>query len=342
MIKPNEEANSRAQVFETLMENPGAIVSSSLLTQRLSSSRQAVFKAVCSLKDEGVPIESIPQKGYRLESIDELQKLSPTMIEFFLRDNPLFNRCIYMRETDSTQKVIKKLAMQEAEAGIVALTERQSEGRGRRGRSWQSPDEKNLMFSMLLRPTLKPGEVQLLNLAAGLAVKETLGELCGIPSELKWPNDILCRGKKLCGILSEAAGEPDRIYYAVTGIGINVNMGPPDIPEEIAGVATSVLIESGRRFARWKLLVDFLARFAALMELLTSRGGAVKLLSLYRRGCDTIGREIRVVQDEEIFNGRATGITPEGALVVHTRDGEKIFAAADVHHLRMAEGVNGG
>ena len=88
--------------------------------------------------------------------------------------------------------------------------------------------------------------------------------------------------------------------------------------------------------------MDFLARFAALMELLSSRGGAVKLLSLYRRGCDTIGREIRVVQDEEIFNGRATGITPEGALVVHTRDGEKIFAAADVHHLRMAEGVNGG
>ena len=104
MIKPNEEANSRAQVFETLMENPGAIVSSSLLTQRLSSSRQAVFKAVCSLKDEGVPIESIPQKGYRLESIDELQKLSPTMIEFFLRDNPLFNRCIYICEKRTPPK----------------------------------------------------------------------------------------------------------------------------------------------------------------------------------------------------------------------------------------------
>ena len=90
-------------------------------------------------------------------------------------------------------------------------------------------------------------------------------------------------------------------------------MGPPDIPEEIAGVATSVLIEGGRRFARWKLLVDFWPLRGADGTALLPRS-AVKLLSLYRRGCDTIGREIRVVQDEEIFNGRATGITPEGAL----------------------------
>ncbi|MDO4560436.1 MAG: biotin--[acetyl-CoA-carboxylase] ligase [bacterium] len=336
MIKPNEEANSRARVFEMLMENPGEIVSSSQLTQRLSFSRQAVFKAVCALKDEGVPIESIPQKGYRLEALDGLQRLSPTMIEFFLQGNPLFNKCVYMKETDSTQKVIKKLARQEAEAGVVALTERQSEGRGRRGRSWQSPDEKNLMFSMLLRPALKPGEVQLLNLAAGLAVKETLTKLCGIPAELKWPNDILCRGKKLCGILSEASGEPDRIYYAVTGIGININMDAADIPGEISGVATSVYIESGRQFARWRLLIAFLERFAALMELLTAKDGAAKLLALYRTACDTIGKEIRVLQDEESINGRATGVTSEGALVVLTAGGEKIFAAADVHHLRMA------
>ena len=336
MAKTNDEATSRAMIFEMLMEKPGEIIPSSLLTQKLSSSRQAVFKAVCALRDEGIPVESVPQRGYRLDGIEGLQRLSPTMIEYFLRGNPLFNRCIYMKETDSTQKVIKKLALQEAEAGVLALTERQSEGRGRRGRSWQSLDEKNLMFSMLLRPALKPGEVQLLNLAAGLAVKETLRELCGIPAELKWPNDILCRGRKLCGILSEASGEPDRIYYAVTGIGINVNMESADIPDDISAVATSVCIESGRQFARWKLLVEFLDRFAGFMCLLTSRGGAAKLLALYRTSCDTIGKDIRVMQDEEVFNGRATDITPEGALVVQTGEGEKIFAAADVHHLRMA------
>ena len=336
MTKPNEEANSRARVFEILMGTPGEIVSSSQLTQRLSLSRQAVFKAVCALKDEGVPIGSIPQKGYRLEALDGLQRLSPTMIEFFLKANPLFTKCLYMKETDSTQKVIKKLALQEAEAGVVALTERQSEGRGRRGRSWQSPGEKNLMFSMLLRPALKPGEVQLLNLAAGLAVKETLTRFCGIPAELKWPNDILCRGKKLCGILSEASGEPDRIYYAVTGIGININMDAADIPGEISGVATSVYIESGRQFARWRLLIAFLERFATLMGLLTAKDGAARLLALYRTACDTIGKEIRVLQDEESINGRATDVTQEGALVVLTAGGEKVFAAADVYHLRMA------
>ncbi|MDO5116517.1 MAG: biotin--[acetyl-CoA-carboxylase] ligase [Synergistaceae bacterium] len=337
MAKNNRnETNSRAKLLETLLEAQGEIVPGSQLTQRLSSSRQAVFKTICALREEGLPVESIPQRGYRLAETENLQALSPTLIEFFLLENPLFKRCVYMRETDSTQKVLKKMAAQDAEGGVVALSEIQSEGRGRRGRSWCGAPGKNLTFSVLLRPKLKPGEVQLLNLAAGLAVKESLREYCGIPAELKWPNDILCRGRKLCGILSEAAGESDRIYYAVTGIGLNVNTAAEDFPEELRASATSTLIESGRSIPRWKLLIKLLERFAVYMELLASREGAEKLLALYRLGCDTVGREVRVIQDGETFTGRAVGISAEGALIVLTGEGEKIFAAADVFHLRMA------
>ena len=246
MAKTAGEETSRTKLFELLIKNPGEVVSSSRVTELLSASRQAVFKAACSLRDEGLPVESLPQKGYRLGDMEAVQALPPTAVEYFMRANPLFKKFLYFKEADTTQSVIKSLARQEAPAGIVACAETQNAGRGRRGRSWAGTPGKNLTFSALLRPKLKPGEVQLLNLAAGLAVKETLRAMYGIPAELKWPNDILCRGRKMCGILSEAAGEPDRIYYAATGIGLNVNMEPDALPPELRATATSALIESGR------------------------------------------------------------------------------------------------
>ena len=334
MIKNTEEANSRAVIFEALMENQGNIVSGTALADKLSITRQALSKNIAALKAEGLPVESVSQKGYMLSGVEDTDALSSTLITYSLRDNPMFGRCICLKETDSTQSVIKKLARGGENAGVVATAEVQEMGRGRRGRNWQSVSGKNLMFSMLLRPPLLPGEVQLLNLAAGLSLKNTLRALCGLPAELKWPNDILCRGRKLCGILSESAGEAERIYYAVTGIGVNVNMTEEEIPDELRGIATSVLIESGKTWPRWKILVDFLRRFAAAAGLLCSEGGAEALLALYRKECDTIGKEINVICDNESFSGTASGVTGQGALIVKTGNGEKIFAAADVVHLR--------
>lgn len=334
MAKTASEETSRTKLFELLIENPGEVVSSSRVTERLSASRQAVFKAACALRDEGLPVESLPQKGYRLGNMEAVQALAPTAIEYFLRGNPLFNKFLYFQDVDSTQSVIKSLARQDAPAGIVACAEAQNAGRGRRGRSWVGASGKNIVFSVLLRPMLKPGEVQLLNLAAGLAVKETMRAMYGIPAELKWPNDILCRGRKMCGILSEAAGEPDRIYYAVTGIGVNVNMEPDDVPQELREIATSALVESGRILPRWRVLVTLLDNFARYAKMLDTKSGGAELLAVYRRECDTLGKDVKVIQDDEIFTGRATSVTREGALVVKINSEEKIFAAADVQHLR--------
>ena len=332
----NEGLSSRAALLELLLAGGGGVTSSSLLTQELGMSRQGVFKLICALKEEGLPIESLPQKGYLLGDIEKTDTLSPTFIEHCLKAVPGFNRCIYLKETESTQLVLKKLAQQEAPGGIIAVTDNQTGGRGRRGRSWQSPPGVNLAFSILLRPKLRPDEVQLLNLAAGMAVKEAVASVVKIKAELKWPNDVLCGGRKLCGILSEAAGESDRIYHAITGIGINVNMKEEDMPQAVAALATSCIIESGRTTARWLLLTETVRRFSELMNMLSEKGGAAALISLFRRECDTLGREVRVIQDDEGFTGRAIDVTPEGALRVLTGGEEKIFAAADVHHLRMA------
>lgn len=337
MAKFSGEETSRAAVLEALIEGHGELVAGAALSQRLGMTRQAVFKLIGALKAEGLPVISEPQKGYMLGDLEEMDGISPTLVEYYLRGIPIFNRCLYFSEIDSTQKPIKKLALDDAPEGIIAVADTQTGGRGRRGRYWSSAAGENLTFSTLLRPQLRPSEVQLLNLAAGMAVKESLIELTGIPAELKWPNDILCRGRKICGILSEAAGEPDRVYYAVTGIGINVNMPESSMAPEIASIATSCLIETGRRLPRWRLLTAVLQRFGELMDLLSSRGGAPKLISLYRMSCDTLGQEIRVEQDEKIYTGRAVGVADDGSLRVLTDDGEKTFAAADVHHLRMAE-----
>lgn len=334
MAKTACEETSRTKLFELLIENPGEVVSSSRVTERLAASRQAVFKAACALREEGLPVESLPQKGYRLGDMEAAQALAPTAMDYFLRGNPLFNKFLYFRDVDSTQSVIKSLARQDAPAGIVACAETQHAGRGRRGRSWAGTPGKNIVFSVLLRPKLKPGEVQLLNLAAGLAVKETLRSMYGIPAELKWPNDILCRGRKMCGILSEAAGEPDRIYYAVTGIGLNVNMEPDDVPAELRGIATSALVESGTTLPRWRVFVTLFGNFARYAEMLDSKSGSAELLAIYRRECDTLGKDVKVIQDDETFTGLAKSVTQEGALVVEINSEEKIFAAADVQHLR--------
>lgn len=313
----------------------GEFVPGSLLTEKLGFSRQALSKLVSSLREEGLDIKAVPQKGYMLKNINETDAMSQTLIDFLLRDHLLFNRSIYFPTITSTQHAIKKLAQEDAPEGIVAVADEQTEGRGRRGRSWYAPFSKNLLFSLLLRPKLRPGDVQILNLAAGLAVRSVLKNYYLIDAELKWPNDILVNGRKICGILSEAAGEPDRIYYAVTGIGLNVNFTQKDMNEEVKNIATSIMIEKGHSVPRPLLLSRILHTFSSYVRDLNKIDGKEKLFSTYRKECDTIGREVRVIEDEMQFRGTAVGITEQGALVVKIGEENKIFAAADVTHLRM-------
>lgn len=326
---------SRCRLLQYLAASEGEFIPGSVLTEKLGFSRQALFKHICALREEGLDITSVPQKGYMLKNINETDAMSQTLIDFLIMNDPIFKKSIYFSSITSTQHAIKRFAQQDAPEGIVAVADEQTEGRGRSGRSWHAPCSKNLLFSVLLRPELRPGDVQLLNLAAGLAVRSVLKDEYQIDAKLKWPNDILVNGRKICGILSEAAGEPDRIYYAVTGIGINVNFVEKDMDEEVREIATSINIEKGHAVPRPLLLSRILHSLSFFVLELKKTEGKERLLSTYRRECDTIGREISVIQDEEKFTGTALGITEQGALVVKLGKEEKIFAAADVTHLRM-------
>lgn len=335
-MRANDDAyTSRYRLLECLAESEGQFVAGAVLTERLKLSRQAIHKLVSALREEGLDIGSFPQKGYLLRNIAETDSMSVTLIDFLLRDNAVFNKSIYFPKITSTQQAIKKIAQQDAPEGIVAVADEQTEGRGRRGRTWHAPASKNLLFSVLIRPELRPGDVQLLNLAAGMAVRSVMRERYNLDARLKWPNDLLVNGRKICGILSEAAGEPDRIYYAITGIGLNVNFTEEDMSEDVKDIATSINIEKGHTVPRPLLLSYILERLAAFVQDLKKADGKGKLLFSYRKECDTLGRKVNVVQDEEMFTGTAVGITEQGALIVKTEEEEKIFAAADVHHLRM-------
>jgi BirA family biotin operon repressor/biotin-[acetyl-CoA-carboxylase] ligase len=333
----NDEIKNRARLFEMLASADGNPLSGSYIACRLGCSRQAVFKLASSLRKEGLNIESSPRKGYALRDLASCDALSPTLIEFLLKDNPVFHKCLYFGETESTQTALKRIAREDGSAsGIVAVSDRQSEGRGRVGRTWWSGAGKDLTFSVLTRPKLRPGEVQLLNLAAGIAVSDVLRSYYNTDAEIKWPNDVMVRGRKICGILSEASGEPDRIYFAVTGIGINVNSDTSGFPDELRESAASLAAELGCRVCRPYLMSRVLGRFAELIITMEAAGGRDALLSVYRNSCSTLGRRVRVICDGEEFCGTARDVTDQGALVVDIDGRAAVFAAADVHHLRLA------
>lgn len=330
--------STKILILQALAEGGGKILSSASLSQSTGLSRQGVWKAIVSLRKEGIPIESFPQKGYRLMG-KPTYDLAPTWLEWNLSDCPLGHPLHLYERVPSTQEIVKASARSGANQGLVAVCEEQTEGRGRRGRQWTSPRRLGLYFSTLLRPPLPPQALQLVSFAAGIAVLSALEELFSLHSVLKWPNDVLIRNRKVCGILSEAAGETDRVHYVVTGIGLNANFLAESFPQDLAGRATSLLIELGHPVDRGTVLVTILRHLATLMALLCKEGqGQKELLALYREKCGTVGQWVRVVTEEKEFLGKAIGISDEGSLLVDSNGNIKIFSVADVFHLDFGDG----
>ena len=314
-----EESANRAVAFKVLYENRGSVVSSAALTEELGISRQAVNKIISSLKEEGIPVVSIPQKGYMTGDVENCDSLSPALVEYFLAECPPFRRFIYADETDSTQKIIKKFAQAGEKEGLVAAAGLQTEGRGRRGRSWSAAKDRNLMFSMLLRPRLKPGEVQLLNLAAGMAVKAAVNDLTGLKCELKWPNDILCGKDKVCGMVSEILVKDGRRLLTI-GIGIDVNADESDFAA-IKRPVTSLKIQLGRSLNREELLRQIVLRLEAALSQV-QREGIRPWVDEWRKMDQFIGHAARIVEGGKILPGTILDINDDGSLLFCTESGQ--------------------
>ena len=297
----------------------------------LGISRAAVWKRIRRLRTRGFLIEA-GKSGYRLLSGPELSSeglglLIPS------------KHVIYKPLCDSTNE----LAVELAEKGLgeaVIVADAQGAGRGRLGRHWVSPSGLNIYMSILLRPLLPPRKGPLLALAAAIASALAIKARTGLPVGLKWPNDIVAGGKKLGGILLELRSDPDRILFAVAGIGINVNARRRDIPGKLKEIATSVLIETGRKTDRATLIAAIDKEFAHWLPLLLQEKGPETkkaldtILKTYRALSDTIGKKIALHAEGRVFEGTAADIDGEGGLLLSVRNKILRFSTGDVLMVR--------
>ncbi len=296
------------------------------ISQELGVSRTAVWKNIGQLKETGFKIQSVSNKGYRLTSL--VDKFEPALVQHYLTTKN-FGRALEVHETiSSTNSRAKELAQSGAAHGTLVVAERQSSGRGRLGRSWESPEGLGLWMSLILRPSFPPRFAPRMTVLAGLAVVQAISRITGLEAFIKWPNDIIINSKKLCGILTEMQADPDLIDYIVLGIGMNVNTQKEDFPIELRDSATSLKLEKGEHIDRCKLLAELLAVFEDLDNRYLKTGDFSEILNEYKEKCITLGRTVRVTGPTEAFEGTAVDLTDDFELIVETKSGEsrKVFS----------------
>lgn len=313
-------------VLALLRDAGDGYISGEEIARNLSVSRTAVWKHIRALKAAGYEIESHARKGYSLIEAPDL--LLPQEIQPKLQTKIVGKNIIHFEDIPSTNNEAKQLAMEGAPDGTVVVAEAQSTGKGRLSRGWHSPARKGIWFSVVLRPPFLPQEAPKCTLMAAVAVVRAMKDM-GFPVGIKWPNDVLCEGKKLVGILTEMNAEMERINFVVIGTGINVNIWPDDFPEEIREIATSLSIIARRNINRTELFIRILE---ALDELYLSveENGFGEALDEWRRYSVTLGQQVNVIGVKETFSGTAADIDDDGALLIDTPQGRRKVLAGDV------------
>ncbi|WP_051652496.1 biotin--[acetyl-CoA-carboxylase] ligase [Clostridium algidicarnis] len=234
----------------------------------------------------------------------------------------------YFDSIDSTNTKAKKLASKGAKEGTVIISEEQTAGRGRLGRSWISPKHKGLWMSIILRPNIAPINAVKITQIVAAAIHKSINCL-GIKSLIKWPNDIVLNDKKLCGILTEMNAELNRINYVVIGIGINVNLNEDEIPKDIRAIATSLKIESKDTVDRKALLCSILANFEIFYDEFLKNFNMETALKICRENSAILGKEIQVIKKDSCLCAKAIDITNDGRLLVEYEDGSKEYLISD-------------
>lgn len=299
-----------------LLNHTNDYISGQALAEQLGVSRQAVWKGINQLKEDGYQIDSVTRKGYRLQAMPS--HLNFAAMNSLLSTKIIGSQLVILETVGSTNDYLKQLGNEGCKNGTVVATREQVTGKGRLGRSWSAKRDDCLMFSLLMRPNIAPSEVSAITPLTGLAVCKALRDFTGLDCKIKWPNDIIVGKKKLVGILTEMSAEFDAVEYIVTGIGINVDQG--GFSEDIAFKATSILLETGKRTDKNKLLACVLAYIEE--EFLKNDLKLTQTaLSEYSDLCATIGKNVTFTRNSQPISGMAVGIAPNGELKIMLSDG---------------------
>lgn len=304
---------SRERVLALLRERQGEYCSGEAMSRLLGISRAGVWKAIEGLRQEGYVISSAPNRGYRLETSPDL--LSAGELSGALAGRLIGRALICLPTVDSTNSEVKRRAAGGAPEGLAVLADGQTGGRGRRGRPFQSMPGKGLYCSVLLRPACPPEELGQLTAWTAVAVCRAIRDCCGAECGIKWTNDLILGGRKVCGILTELELEAESAaaLAVVAGIGINVGQTPADFGPELAPAATSLSQELRRPVRRAELAAALLR---ALDEMYAAfPAGKPEYLAEYRRRCVTTGREVVLLRGKERVTAFAEEIDDRFALV---------------------------
>ncbi|MEY8337439.1 biotin--[acetyl-CoA-carboxylase] ligase [Lachnospiraceae bacterium 62-35] len=307
----------KTEILKLLREADG-YVSGQELCERLHVSRTAVWKVIKQLQEEGYQIEAVRNRGYCLMKTADVMTIAE--LESRIKGEWAGRNLVYYPETDSTNERGKRLAEEGCPHGTLVVADFQSAGKGRRGRSWTSPPGEAIYMSLILRPQILPAGAAMVTLAAAMAVAEGIRQVTRLPAMIKWPNDIVIKGKKICGILTEMSAEMECIHYVVVGIGINVNQ--EEFPEDIRDMATSLFLEKGEHVSRSVVAAAVMEAFEQYYACYEKTGDLSLLADEYNGMLVNRGQEVKVLAAKGDYTGISQGIEEDGRLLVKTRDGK--------------------
>jgi BirA family transcriptional regulator, biotin operon repressor / biotin---[acetyl-CoA-carboxylase] ligase len=318
------------KLIHLLVTNATVVVPGPKIASEIGVTRSTVWKWIEELRSLGVQIKGHPSSGYQLQKLPDL--LVPSLVRRELGDAEIGHKVIHFFRIGSTNDVALALAAADkgrSAHGTLVVAEEQTAGRGRFGRTWYSEKSSGIYSSVILRPPLSPASAPALTLMAGVAAHAAVSSATGLPVDIRWPNDLLLNGKKVCGILTEMNAELDRLHSVVLGIGINVNHR--EMPPELAAIATSLRIETGKVYSRAQVLVSLLKELERHYRLLLESGTAPIIERWAARSTYAKGKRIRVLASSGEFLATTLGLEPSGALKVRRDDGrEESLVAGEV------------
>jgi BirA family transcriptional regulator, biotin operon repressor / biotin---[acetyl-CoA-carboxylase] ligase len=317
------------RIVHLLMEHPTVVVSGTKIAQEISSNRSEIWRLIQQLRGLGVDVAGHPSTGYLLKTVPDL--LLPEILAPLLRGTLFDGRVHHFYKIGSTNTVAMAAAAEGTPEGTVFLAEEQTAGRGRGDHAWNSARSAGIYCSAVLRPPLPPSDVLVLSLAAGLAVRAAIDQISPrVSLDLKWPNDILIAGKKVCGILTEMNAEATRVRYVVVGIGINVNHAA--FPKELQREATSLRLATGTEWSRVELTAALLKsldqEYRALVEQKDARQSILRRFA--QQSTWVRGKQVRIEENGSRVEGTTEGLDDRGFLQVRTAQGLQTILSGTV------------
>ncbi|HEY1170683.1 MAG TPA: biotin--[acetyl-CoA-carboxylase] ligase [Verrucomicrobiae bacterium] len=308
-----------ARILSALRAAKNGSVAGTDLANSLGVSRAAVWARIEEMRQLGYEIEASPHHGYKLISVPDVLH-ADDLISRLPADRIIGRDIRVFQETTSTNDVVEKFARDGVNEGVAVFAESQTKGRGRMGRKWISPPGKGLWFSLLLRPKLRPTAVTQITVIAATALVRAIQKETGLQPDIKWPNDIWIKGRKVAGVLTEMSAEMDHVKHVTLGIGLDVNLEEQDLPSELHAIATSLRIESGRKLDRPQIAARLLKELEHDYQRIC-HGKFEAVADEWEQRCITVGKQVSITLGATILKGRAEALDADGALLLRTQYG---------------------